>query len=366
MYKTQAAVVRVAGGAFAIEDVELDELQAGEVLVRNIATGICHSDMIIQAGVESPRVLGHEGAGIVEAVGPDVTTLTVGDKVVMSFDSCGHCQRCLAGHPAHCDQFLLLNIAGIRPDGSTSIVGNGGEAIGGNFFGQSSFARHSLANVRNVVKLPDDTPDALHRILGPLGCGIMTGAGAIIYSLKVTPGSSIVIFGGGGVGLAAMLAAVVSGSTQIIVVDINADRLALATKLGATHVIDGMAADVVEKIHAITGGGADFSVDTTGNMKVVHSLVECLTVGGKAALVGLSAAGTQATIDHNTLILGRTIVGVVMGDAVPQVFIPQLIALHRAGKFAFDELIKEYDFADINTAIHDSHTGDTIKGVVVF
>ncbi|MBK5238004.1 MAG: NAD(P)-dependent alcohol dehydrogenase [Actinomycetales bacterium] len=366
MYKTQAAVVREAGGEFTIEDVELDELRSGEVLVRNIATGVCHTDMIIQSGAQSPLVLGHEGAGIIEAVGPDVTTLAVGDKVIMSFDSCGHCLRCLAGRPYHCDLFLLMNVGSIRPDGSTSIVAADGSAIGGNFFGQSSFARHSVANVRNVVKLPEETPAALHRILGPLGCGIMTGSGAVINSLQVTPGSSTVIFGGGGVGLSAMLAALVCGSTTIIVVDINADRLALAKALGATHVIDGMASDVVEQIREITGGGADFSADTTGNMKVVHSLVECLSVGGKAALVGLSAAGTQATIDHNTLILGRSIVGVVEGDAVPQVFIPHLIDLHLAGKFAFDKLIKEYDFADINTAFHDSHTGDTIKGIVVF
>lgn len=123
MYKTQAAVVREAGGAFTIEDVELDDLRSGEVLVRNIATGVCHTDMIVQAGAEFARVLGHEGAGIIEAVGPDVTTLKVGDKVVMSFDSCGHCQRCLAGRPAHCDLFLLLNMAGIRPDGSTRFWG---------------------------------------------------------------------------------------------------------------------------------------------------------------------------------------------------------------------------------------------------
>lgn len=367
MTRTRAAVVKENGAPFAIENVTLDPLGVGEVLVRNIATGVCHTDLIVQGGmIEMPRVLGHEGAGVIVEVGPGVHTLTVGDKVVMSYNSCGSCGQCLSGAPNHCDAFLLMNIAGVRLDGSTSITAEDGSAVSGNFFGQSSFAEHSIANVRNVVKLPADTPDALHKILGPLGCGIMTGAGAVINSLKLTAGSSIVVFGAGGVGLSSVLAALASGATRVIVVDINDDRLAFAKKLGATHTINGMAADLIDQVRAITGGGADFAVETTGNMRVVGTSLECLTVDGTTAMVGLSAPGSVAGFDHFLLGLGRKVIGVVEGDAVPQVFIPKLIDLHKAGRFAFDELITEYAFDDINAAFHDSHTGETIKGIVVF
>ena len=367
MTRTRAAVVAENGAPFVIQNVTLDPLGPGEVLVKNIATGVCHTDMIVQAGlVETPRVLGHEGAGVIVEVGPGVHTLAVGDKVVMSYNSCGSCGQCLSGAPNHCDAFLLVNMAGLRTDGSTSITAEDGSAISGNFFGQSSFAEHSTANVRNVVKLPADTPDELHKILGPLGCGIMTGAGAVINSLKVSAGSSIVVFGAGGVGLSAVLAALASGATKVIVVDINEERLAFAMKLGATHVISGVAVDLVDQVRALTGGGAEFAVETTGNMKVVGTSLECLAVGGTTAMVGLSAPGSVAGFDHFSLGLGRNVIGVVEGDAVPQVFIPKLIELHQAGKFAFDRLITEYAFDDLNAAIHDSHSGDTIKGVVVF
>lgn len=367
MVTTQAAVVKENGGDFVIEDVTLEAPGFGEVLVRNIATGVCHSDMFVQHGmVDMPRVLGHEGAGIVEEVGPGVTTLKPGDKVIMGFNSCGQCGPCMSGRPFACESFLLLNMFGRRLDGSTNITAADGSAVSGNFFGQSSFARHSVANLRNIVKLPDDTPDKLHRILGPFGCGLSTGAGTIINALQVRPATSVVVFGGGGVGLAGAMAALASGATTVIVVDINEDRLALATKLGATHIINGTDNDVVEKIKEITGGGAHYAMDTTGNMKVVQASHQCLRIGGTTAMVGLSVPGTPVELEHMGILDGRNIIGVVEGAAVPQVFIPQLIDLYHAGKFPFDKMIKEYPFEKINEAFHDSHTGDTIKGVLVF
>ncbi|CAB4891225.1 MAG: zinc-binding dehydrogenase [Actinobacteria bacterium] len=367
MITTQAAVIRENGGQFAIEDVNLDDPGFGEVLVRNIATGVCHSDMFVQAGmVDMPRVLGHEGAGVIEAVGPGVTTLTPGDKVIMGFNSCGMCGPCLSGRPFACESFLLLNMFGRRLDGSTNITAADGSAVSGNYFGQSSFARHSVANVRNVVKLPDNTPDKLHRILGPFGCGLSTGAGTVINALQVRPATSIVVFGGGGVGLAGAMAALASGATTVIVVDINDDRLKLAQTLGATHTFNGADADLKEKIIAATGGGAHYAMDTTGNMKVVRMSNDILRIGGTTALVGLSVPGTPVELDHMGMLDGRNIIGVVEGAAVPQVFIPQLIALYHAGKFPFDKMVKEYPFEDINKAFHDSEVGTTIKGVVVF
>lgn len=367
MTTTTAAIIRENGADFEFDEVTLAPLGFGEVLVRNIATGVCHSDIVVQHGmVFSPRILGHEGAGVIEEVGPGVTHLAPGDKVIMGFNSCGVCGNCLSGKPFACENFLPLNMFCQRLDEAVTIHDSHGGEIAGNFFGQSSFARHSVANIRNVVKLPADTPESVHKILGPFGCGFSTGAGTVINALKVRPASSIVVFGAGGVGLAGALAALASGATTVIVVDINDDRLALATKLGATHTFNGMDADLVEKVHAVTGGGADYAMDTTGNVKVVRASHEVLRVGGTTAMVGLSAPGTAVELEHMGILDGRNIIGVVEGHAVPQVFIPQLLALHKAGKFPFEDMVVEYPFEKLNEAIADSISGKSIKPILVF
>lgn len=367
MTKTTAAIIRENGAEFTFEEVTLAPLGFGEVLVRNVATGLCHSDIVVQHGmVFSPRILGHEGAGIIEAVGPGVTTLEPGDKVIMGFNSCGLCANCAAGKPFACASFLPLNMFCERLDGAVTIHDAQGNDIAGNFFGQSSFARHSVANVRNVVKIPNDTPEKLHKILGPFGCGFSTGAGTVINALKVRPAESIVVFGAGGVGLAGAMAALASGATTVIVVDVNDDRLKLAKELGATHTFNGMDADLVEKIQAATGGGAHYAMDTTGNMKVVRTSHEVLRVGGTTAMVGLSAPGTTVDLEHMGILDGRNLIGVVEGHAVPQVFIPQLLALHAAGKFPFEKLIVEYPFEKLNEAVADSTSGKSIKPILVF
>ncbi|OZC83963.1 hypothetical protein CH254_24065 [Rhodococcus sp. 06-412-2C] len=366
MISTKAAVVNGPGDAFTIEDVELDEPRSGEVLVKVLATGVCHTDLIMQNAVAGPSVLGHEGSGTVIKVGDDVTGFAVGDKVVMSFASCGICRSCLRGSPAQCVQFVGLNMAGVRPDGTVSLHGHDNRSIRGNFFGQSSFAEYALTSPRNLVKVPDDTPDELLRILGPLGCAVQTGAGAVINSLDIKAGSSIVIFGAGAVGLSALLGAVVAGASQIVVCDINIGRLELASELGATDVVDARDRDVVNTIIELTEGGSDYSVESSGNMQAVSNSVAVLAAGGVAALVGLGRPGAQATFDHSVLVSGRSAIGVVEGDAIPQVFIPELISLHRQGKFPFDALIKLYPFDQIQQAADDSLSGSTIKGVVVF
>jgi aryl-alcohol dehydrogenase len=367
MTTTTAAVIRENGGEFSFEKVTLAPLGFGEVLVKNIATGVCHSDIVAQHGmVFSPRIFGHEGAGVIEEVGPGVTTLKVGDKVIMGFNSCGLCGNCLSGKPFACDVFLPLNMLCERLDGAVTIHDADGGDVAGNFFGQSSFAQHSVANVRNVVKLPDDTPESIHKLLGPFGCGLSTGAGTVINALKVRPGESIVIFGAGGVGLAGAMAALASGATTVIVVDINDDRLNLAKTLGVTHTFNGMDADLVAKIHEITGGGAQYAMDTTGNMRVVRTSHDVLRVGGTTAMVGLSAPGTPVELEHMGILDGRNIIGVVEGHAVPQVFIPQLLALFKAGKFPFDRFVVEYPFEKLNDAIADSSSGKSIKPIVIF
>lgn len=362
----KAAVVNQPGGDFEIEDVVLDEPRPDEVLVKLVATGICHTDLSVSNCVQSPQVLGHEGAGIIESVGEDVRGLAPGDKVVMSFASCGECDKCFTGSLAHCRRFIPLNMFGTRADGSHSIRRKDGQEIGGKFFGQSSFAEYSLANPRNVVKLPDDTPHELLQLLGPLGCGVQTGAGGVINSLKVQAGSSIVIFGAGGVGLSALLAAVVSGCTTIVVCDVNESRLQLAMGLGATHVVDACAADAREQILACTGGGADYTVETSGNMSAVRNAVDVLDVGGTAGLIGLGRPGSEIVLDHSVMGFGRRLVGIVEGDAVPQDFIPTLLRLHQAGRFAFEKFVELYPFEKIQQAVEDSVSGQTVKGILVF
>lgn len=358
--KIRAAVVEEKDGPFVFRDVEMDPPRSDEVVVRIVATGICHTDAHIRSqGYESPLpvVLGHEGAGIVETVGSDVMSVAKGDRVIMSFPSCGRCNQCLSGRPAYCDHNLRLSFGCARLDGSNAYH----DGIHGHFFGQSSFATHSIANERNTVKVADDVPLEL---LGPLGCGLQTGAGAVLNSLRVQVGASIVVLGAGAVGLAAVMAARVAGAHPIIAVDINDERLELARSLGATHVVNGKTEDTRARILEITKRGADYIVDLTGSPKMLGMAVEALVPTGTAALIGAARQGTQASIDMASLLNGRVVRGVIQGDAVPQLFIPKLIDLYRAGNFPFDRLVKFYEFEDIERAFVDSKEGRTIKPIV--
>jgi aryl-alcohol dehydrogenase len=361
-----AAIARVATEPLEIVELELDEPRAGEVRVRMVATGVCHTDALVRDQVlptPLPVVLGHEGAGVVDAVGEGVTTVRPGDHVVLGFDSCGTCAACRSGHPAYCESFPARNFGGSRADGTTSLRDKD-TAVSSHFFGQSSFATFANVSERSVAKVPQSVP---LEILGPLGCGITTGAGAVLNVLRPEAGSSIVIFGTGAVGCSALLAAVVAGCTTIVMVDIVPSRLELALELGATHVVDSRGEDAVETVKRITGGGAQFALDTTGNARVFRQMVDSLAVRGHGVLVGAAAAGTDAAVDIGTFLTqSPTISGVIEGDAVPQSFIPLLVELYEAGRFPFDRLIKRYPFDRINEAFADSAAGLTIKPVVVF
>lgn len=363
--KITAAVTTAPKSRFELVELDLDEPRPNEVQVRLTACGVCHTDAVVRDQwypTPLPAVLGHEGAGVVETVGSAVTDLAPGDKVVLSFNSCGSCRSCLNGHPAYCENFYTHNFSGRRPDGDTAFTHNG-EAVSSHFFGQSAFATVSNVARRSVVKVGDDAPLEL---LGPLGCGIQTGAGAVLNVLNPEAGSSIVVFGAGAVGLAAVLASVVANATTIVAVDVVPSRLDLARELGATHTVDGRATDQVKQIKEITGGGAQYAVDTTGVAPVFRTMTDCMGVRGHAALVGASALGTESTIDVGTQLLsGQTISMVVEGDSNPQLFIPRLIDLHRAGRFPFDKLVKTYPMADINDAFEDSESGETLKPVVL-
>jgi aryl-alcohol dehydrogenase len=361
----QAAVVRSKGASFTIEKVQMSAPAADEVLVRVVAVGICHSDLIVRDQYYPfplPGVLGHEGAGVVVEVGANVTNVSPGDHVVMSYMSCGECRFCKRGEPAYCIDFFSLNVGGKRKDGSTGTCDHQGHPLHDHFFGQSSFGTFALAHRRNVVKVPKDIP---LDILGPLGCGIQTGAGAILNSLNVRSGDSVAIFGVGGVGLSAVMAARVAGATTIIALDLNPSRLSLARELGATHMVDSGKEDAVAAVQRIANGGVDYSLDTSGRPSVLRQAIDCLAIRGTCGIVGAPPLQTEASFDINSLMIpGRCIRGICEGDSLASEFIPQLIDLYRQGRFPYDRLIKFYEFEDINTAMDDAAKGATIKPVL--
>ena len=358
--KIQAAVTRAQGEAFSIEEVTLSGPKANEVLVKIVATGVCHTDAVGRdLGVSPyPIVLGHEGAGVVEKVGENVTSLQPGDHVVMSFAHCGQCENCLTGHPTVCSAFNELNFGG-RMDDHTCRLHQGDTDLH-TFFGQSSFGTHIVAHERNVVKVDKDVDLAL---LGPLGCGIQTGAGTVLNSIKPAFGTSIAVYGCGAVGLSAIMAAKIAGCQQIFAVDVHDNRLELALELGATHAFNGKNVDVVKEIREASGGGTHYAVESTGVPPVVRQSLHALRPLGKVAIVGVTP---EMIIDvHNDLMdEGKGMIGVIEGDSVPRVFIPKLVEFHKAGKFPFDKLVKFYKFEDINQAFADSHNGTAIKAVL--
>ena len=313
--------------------------------------------------VPLPIVLGHEGAGIVEAVGPAVQKVGPGDHVAVSFLNCARCRPCFDGSPASCANFNDMNFAGQRPDGSHALTSAaGGEPLHDRFFGQSSFATYAIAHERNTVNVRDDAPLEL---LGPLGCGIQTGAGTVLRALKVGAGATFAVTGAGAVGLSAVMAAHLAGATTIIAVDVVPSRLDLARDLGATHVVNGAATDAVEAIRRITGSGVDYALDTTGIPALIRQAVDALRQRGTAAILGASAPDARLDLAANALMQScKTIIGVVEGDSVPDVFVPQLLELYMQGRFPFDRLVQFYDFDQINQAAADTESGATVKPIL--
>ncbi|MFD7011734.1 NAD(P)-dependent alcohol dehydrogenase [Rhodococcus jostii] len=366
--KIDAAVVREVGGPFTIESLVLDDPRPDEVIVRLTSVGICHTDIGFQQGflpVPMPFVLGHEGAGVVERVGTEVTRLAIGDHVVLSFDTCGRCVTCRSGHPSYCLEFAARNISGGRPDGSPTVHDDAGSVVHAGFFAQSSFATHALVTERSAVKV-DDTADL--GLVGPLGCGLQTGAGTVLNRLRPAAGSSIAVFGAGGVGLAAVMAAKAAGCAVIIAVDRTPSRLELARELGATHTIDANQTESVpEAVRAIVPLGVDNALDTTAVTSVVRDAVSSLAPLGTCAVLGMGKGGTNVEVDMVELIMsGRTIMGVMEGDVQPQDFVPLLVRMHAEGRFPFDKIVKTYPFTDINQAIEDAESGRVIKPVLLF
>ncbi len=363
-----AAVLNAPNTSLSLETLELEAPRAREIRVRLVATGVCHTDISVMGRpfpVDQPIVLGHEGAGIVESVGSAVTKVKAGDRVVLSYDFCGECPSCQRQAPSYCQYFFGSNFLGQRADGSTALSRQG-QPVRHRFFGQSSFASHCLCSENNVVKVPDDVPDALFELLGPLGCGIQTGAGAILNVLKPQMGESVVVFGTGAVGMAGLMAAKAVGATTVIAVDRVPERLTLATQLGATHtVLADATVDVVARIREITGRGADCSLDTTAVSAVLRQAVDCLGPLGRCGFVGGAPVGAKVEMDVRDMMLnGKTLRGIVEGDSNADAFIPDMLQLQARGAFPFEKLMKVYPFEQIGQAIEDARSGKTVKPVL--
>ncbi|HQS98468.1 MAG TPA: NAD(P)-dependent alcohol dehydrogenase [Novosphingobium sp.] len=366
MTTIRAAVCREGQTGFSIEQAEIEAPRAGEVLVRIVGAGVCHTDMAVrdrQLPVPLPVVLGHEGSGIVGAVGDGVSHVAPGDAVVLSFASCGECLNCGDHAPAYCYAFGLYNFASARPDGSMAISTAQGP-VHSHFFGQSSFATHAIATARNVVKVPESAAHVPLELLGPLGCGLQTGAGAVLKSMSVKAGRSLVVFGAGAVGLSAIMAARIAGADPIIAIDLHENRLALACELGATHTIKGDA-DVAETLRKICPAGLNYAFDTTGLGKLIELAFDQLAPRGVLGLVGASDADAMVHFNETSLMGGgKRVMGILEGDSDPQVFIPELIEHHVAGRYPFDRLIEIFAFDDINAAFAASESGSVIKPVL--
>ena len=364
--QTTALVVPERGADFELTELELDEPRADEVLVRVVATGLCHTDITLRSFLPAemfPHVFGHEGAGVVEAVGPDVRGIAAGDCVVMSFRSCRSCATCRTGQVGYCESSLVLNYMGMRLDGSTTYRRDD-QPVFGSFFGQSSFSRHALAYADNCVVVD---PSLDLTLAAPFGCGFQTGAGTVLEVLRAGPADRLAVWGVGAVGLAALAAAHAGEVATTVAVDVLPSRLAEAARYGAATV-DATGLDdtaVVERVRELTGGGATCAVDTTALPAVVKQSQQALAPRGTLVALGLGAE--EYVVDAIDLLQGgKTVRGSVEGDADPQQMIPRLLQLRSEGRFDVDHLVRSYPFAEVNTAVADVTAGRVVKPVLVW
>jgi aryl-alcohol dehydrogenase len=362
--KITAAVVHECSGAFAIEQLDLCEPRADELLVEVIGSGMCATDLHGRDAyypTQFPKVFGHEGAGVVRAVGSDVKQFKPGDHVVMAYPWCGECPNCRTQRQSYCLHAFDLKMNGTRADGST-LHSQNGKPVYSAFFQQSSFGNFTIANERFAVKVRNDAPIEL---VCALACGGQTGAGAVLNVMKPRAGDSFVVFGVGAVGLSGLLAAKIAGCEPIIAVDVHEHRLALARELGATHTINhNNGTDVVAEIRKITGLGARYTLETSALPAVFREAVDALMPAGTCILLGSARKGTEATFETPFLQNGRTVRGVIQGDSVPKEFIPQLVDYIVAGRFPVEKMITFYSLSDINRAAAESSAGKTVKPVL--
>ena len=364
MKQIKAAVLEAYDTPFVLHDVEIDEPRDHEVLVKIVASGVCHTDGLAQHAdlpFPPPGVLGHEGSGIVEAIGAKVTSVEVGDHVIIGWPWCGECEACLTGNPRYCALIGRLLAGGNRLDGSSAFRRDGGP-LNSHFFGVSSFATYSITNESSLVNVEKSLPIEK---LGPLACGIATGAGAVFNAAQPKIGDSLVVYGTGSVGLAAIMAAKNTGATKIIAVDLHDSRLEMARSLGATHTVNAKNDDPVSAIHDICGGPATFALECTGIIAVCRQAIDSVGMMGTAILIGGAPAGAEFSADHLTTLWGKTIKGILGGEGTSKRLMTGLLDLYQQGRFPFDRLITEFPFDQVNEALAASYAGDVLKPLLI-
>ncbi|WP_010297288.1 NAD(P)-dependent alcohol dehydrogenase [Clostridium senegalense] len=361
--KIKAAVVNTKGGPFVFEEIDLAEPKDDELIVKVVASGICHTDEFGRQGgmnQKFPAVFGHEGAGIIEKVGAEVKNFQVGDHVVFSYGYCGNCAACRSGKPFYCDHYNEINFGGTAADGKSRLSKNGEDIA--MFFAQSSFATHSVINSRSAIKIDKDVN---LEIAAPLGCGIQTGAGTITNIIKPSINSTIAVLGMGAVGLSAIMAANMEHCKEIIAIGGNSKSLELAKELGATHTINRKEVDdIVKSIHEIVPGGVDYCIDTSGFGPMIEKAIKASSFNGSIFVLGSSGIIDSFNIGEDILMNMRTLRGTCEGECIAQVYIPEIIRMYKEGRFPIDKIITVYDFEDIEQAFKDSHDGKVIKPVI--
>ncbi|WP_159722827.1 NAD(P)-dependent alcohol dehydrogenase [Enterococcus sp. CSURQ0835] len=362
--KITAALVKEKGAPYEITELELAEVQAQDVLVKIVASGLCRSDYGERNGnsLAFPNVLGHEGAGIVEKVGSAVTSVEVGDHVILSYAYCGKCRHCRAGHPSSCTFWLTVNNQGKNVRGEYVLHTLEEEEVN-NFFNQSAFSTYSLTDESNLVKVSKKVD---LRLLGPLGCGLGTGSGAVLSVLKPDVGDGIAIFGTGAVGFAAIMAAKLAGCYPIVAIDLHDQRLQTAKKLGASHLINSTSTDPAALIAELTAGvGLPHVIDSTGVPEVMTQALQSVSHSGTFIPLAVTKKHFEVNTFFDLVFGNKKIRGVLIGDTIAKDHLPNLIDFYERGDFPFDQFIKFYDFNEINQAEKDSLSGEVIKAVVV-
>ncbi len=359
------AVVSQEVGQYSFETVELADPKEGEVLVKILASGICRSDFAVLHGVvpmPRPTILGHEGVGVVEKVGPGVTSHKVGDRVVICLPFCGHCPECESGDTFICENGNDFLFKGVYVDGTYRASFEGKEVSA--MYMQGSFATYAMASTDCAIVVDVDE-DSL-RGLCSLGCGAMTGSGSVIEGLKCEEGSSIAVFGCGGVGMAGIMAAKICGCDPIIAVDIFDDKLEMCKEFGATHIVNSNKVDAIEAIKEITDGkGTNYSLECTGVPIVIKNALGCLAKLGTCLLISVTGdAEVPINLEFELMNPCRMIKGLAKGGVDPREFIPRMVEYYKKGEFPIDKLTQNYAFEDIATAIEDMSSGKVIKPIL--
>ena len=363
----KAVVLRQAGAELSVEDVELDEPKAGEVRVRIDAAGVCHSDLHYVRGdlpARLPLVIGHEGAGIVEAVGPHTTDrIGVGDRVALLWrPRCGECDACVAGNPVLCRFGRILGSTNGLMDGTTRL--HQGDQRIHHLMGVSCFAEQVVVSETSVLKVPDGVPAEVAAVSA---CAVVTGFGAVRNVVARPAGDPLVIFGTGGVGLAAVMAAALAGAHPIVAIDLDPAKLELARRFGATHVLDAATDDVAQQLLTITGDGARWIIDTVGRPETMRKAIDCLRPGGTLIAIGLGDTQACVAVPINDLVQRqKKIVGSLYGSSNPRIDLPRIFELYLAGRLPLDELIgPRRSLAEVNDAYRELRNGAVGRGILV-